>query len=651
MIHDATFRASIRLKESPKVAEAGILIDLPEFGQTRDDLGDVVLVDGDAKPQPLAKVWRGEGGRVLLLARSLEKGKNYHVYLGGNILRISPGWTPKTSLLMETRRLPDGAKFESWGDMQKTWKSALETDGAGFVRSIYQGGNPFGPGTYFVTHYTGWLETPGLELVLYTLSSDASFVLVNDNYEFGWPGFHSPWATAKSLHSKKVNPQPDFTKIDYYHAKAAGDQPATVLGWQKNGTFEAIPAEAWLHPGTSAVQKIEERHGWPVPIANTEPLTYLGYGNQWYFETKFSLPTPLPEGWNAEWQFEDGALVSGTEFQRVIVGMKPQTVTLRLRSTSGETRGVKRFFFPDDLRAASINNPDDLARYFDLMAKETPARLSVETLKASLELLLDFGVESQAAGYAEAWLQKNPDPHSPLWLPAQRARLLSLAQSDPKKALDELRRFDLQARKSVAQPLDLLELDLLVFYLRDDTAPGVANRIAFQYANTGTARLAKIRAGDFYRLKEQYKQAVEQYQGVQKTVVDETAGRKLPAQDQAYSITIRNLLEKKLRNESSDKLREWELKHPMAKFDSDYLLLRGRTLCEFGRWTEALAELDSFKKIQHDSPWLIDADFYRAGALWGLGKKDEARQIWSGIAKNYPKHDLAEEAKRMASSQ
>ena len=56
---------------------------------------------------------------------------------------------------------------------------------------------------------------------------------------------------------------------------------------------------------------------------------------------------------------------------------------------------------------------------------------------------------------------------------------------------------------------------------------------------------------------------------------------------------------------------------------------------------------DSFKKIQHDSPWLIDADFFRAEALSGLGKKEEAKKIWRGIAKDYPKHELAEQAKRM----
>jgi TolA-binding protein len=649
LVADAPFRAALRLKEAPKIADAGILIDLPEFGQTRTDLGDVILVDDKGIVQPLAKIWHGEGGRVLLLAQTLDPEKSYGVYFGGNAVRTSPGWTPKTSLLMETRRLPEGAKIDSWTAMQKTWKSAVEADGAGFVGSIFQGGNPFGPSTNYVTHYSGWLQTGTAgSLVLYTLSSDASFVLVNNQFEFDWPGVHSPWANLKTVHSKEVVCHPEYTEIDYYHAKTTGDAPGAVLGWKKEDKLETIPPEMWLHPGAATVEKITDRRGWPVPIANVEPLTYLGYGSQWYDETRFSVPEPLPEGWNAKWQFEDGATVSGTNFQRVIVGGKSQSVTLTLSGTSGETRGVKRFFFPDSLPAASVNTATDLARYLDLLAHETPPQLSKETLEADLSLLLDFGTEGQAAGFAEAWLQKNPDPRHPLWLPAEIARTRALAQSDARKALDDLKRIDPEARKTTPQPLALLELDLLVFYLQDATAADTAKRVEFLYPNSETERLAKIRAGDFYRLTEQFKQAVEQYQGIQKTIVDETAGRKLPAQDQAYSITIRNLIGKSMRKEAAEKLREWELRHPMAKFDSDFLLLNGRMLIAFGRWNEALTELDSFKKIQSDSPWQVDADFYRAEALSGLGKKDEAKKIWRMIAKDYPKNGLAEKAKKMS---
>ncbi len=79
----------------------------------------------------------------------------------------------------------------------------------------------------------------------------------------------------------------------------------------------------------------------------------------------------------------------------------------------------------------------------------------------------------------------------------------------------------------------------------------------------------------------------------------------------------------------------------MAKFESDFLLLRGRVLIAFGRWREALVELESFEKACPDSPFRIDAAFYRACVLHEIGKKEEARRLWSEIAQNYPRHEMA----------
>ena len=69
----------------------------------------------------------------------------------------------------------------------------------------------------------------------------------------------------------------------------------------------------------------------------------------------------------------------------------------------------------------------------------------------------------------------------------------------------------------------------------------------------------------------------------------------------------------------------------MAKFEGNFLLLRARMLNAFGRWSEALVELYSFKKIQSDTPYEIDADFYRAEALHAAGNREEARNIWENI--------------------
>ena len=71
-----------------------------------------------------------------------------------------------------------------------------------------------------------------------------------------------------------------------------------------------------------------------------------------------------------------------------------------------------------------------------------------------------------------------------------------------------------------------------------------------------------------------------------------------------------------------------------------FLLLRSRVLTMYGRWREALAELDAYAATHPDSPYQIDVDFYRARSLRELGKKEEARKIWQDIVKNYPKSEL-----------
>jgi len=208
-----------------------------------------------------------------------------------------------------------------------------------------------------------------------------------------------------------------------------------------------------------------------------------------------------------------------------------------------------------------------------------------------------------------------------------------------------VKRIDPAARKLHEQIFSMYELDLLVFSLRDAAAVDLARRIAFEAHDPEVATLAKIRIGDHYRLTNRIKSAIEQYQSVQKQIADETGGRKVPAQDRACSIAVEDLLENGQRIEASDKLRKWELGHPMAKFDSDYLLLRGRMLNAFGRWSEALVELDSFKNMQPDSPYEIAANFQRAEALNALGKVDEAQRIWKEISTKYPHHELAAPSK------
>ena len=653
-VADAPYRIGVKFAVAPSQAEAGFEINIPEFGQTRPDLADVVLTNSSGEPQPLAKIGRRPGGRVVLLAQKLDPAVEYFLYFGGDKLRASPEWTPKTSLLMETRPAPPNLDFSSLQSLKLAWAQSQEPPGAGFFSAIYQGGNPFGPNLNFLTHYSGYLRLPkAREITFYTLSSDCSFVAINDQEQFGWPGRHSPSTTPKSLAKKTVQCPEGLVKIDYYAAK--GEIPpeerleaATVLGWQTDTGFEAIPREAWLHPGATQNGSIQSApDGKPTPRIKGNVETFAAYAGQWYYEFRFEVgPPPTVANSTVSWEFEDGASVTGTSGMRLLTGTNSQIVKCSIARDGATLTELCRIDIPDKLQRASINDPNDVRRYLGMIDAEAALKLKPEALRPRLLLLCEFGTDQEVANVAKNWTQENPADG--IWLAGRLAAIRTQAQTDPAQAKQEfmnlLQFMDPAAQKLLATEITMMEMDLLAFYLRDTEAFGRFTQIAFINTGNDLSRIAKIRIGDLHRLMGHFKEAAEQY----RSLTPKNKDQALAAKDTAASIAIRDLLEKGCPKDAQARLLEWEMRRPMTKFDSDYLLLRARTLMAFGRWSEAQTELESFQKVQLDSPLQIDAQFHLARVLYEKGSKDEARKLWNTLASSYPKHPLAPQAKEWA---
>lgn len=646
---DAPYRAVFTLDKPADDPSVGIAVNLPEFGNTTDKLLDVVMTDSAGELQPLAQVWRGGGQWVLLLAKEMKADQEYFVYFGGTRFRQGQTWQPQTSLLLETRQAPGVRGIDSWEKMDAAWRNATDVDGAGWETGINHGANPYGENRHFLSRFTGLLRTENTaKLTLYTLSSDGSFVLVNGKFEFGWPGEHNSQANAKNVRTQSVSCAGPLTRIDYYHAKTAGEHPAMVLGWKKGEKLETIPASAWVHAGATKMVRLEQMQGWPVPAPILKVKSYIGYADLWLYEVTGKLREELPAGWGVQWKFADGSTSTNKEFTRIAVGGDSVTVAVKLQNGNDVLTGTRQVKFLEQVPAASVRDAGDMRRYLAAMLGENLGELPVGMLRNYFVFAEATQQDAAAGQFAEAWLKRSPDAGDPLWLPAQLSRLRLLAQTDARRAVEELRRIPPAARTRYAATLDLLELDLLVFHLGDAAAVPRAQQIATQDPKSATARLALVRAGDYYRLQGKYAEAAAQYQQAQKSVVEGSDGRKLPAQDRAYSITLNDLLERGDIDTAESKLTEWESRHPLAKLDSDFLILRGRVLMELGRWREALVEIESFEKLLPESPFQIDAAFYRARALFELGKKDEARKIWQTIAEKFPQHALAEKSRQWA---
>ena len=644
MVADAPYRVMVKRIVAPELPEAGVEINLPEFGQTRADLADLLLTDRDGNPQPLAKIGRRTGGRILLLAQKLEPDTPYFLYFGGDKLRAIPDWSPKTSLLMETRPAPADLNFDSLQSLKNAWAQSQEAPGAGFVDTIYQGGNPFGPNMNFLTHYSGYLRLPkARDITFYTLSSDCSFVVVNDQEQFGWPGRHSPASTPATV-AKKTVPCPEgLVKIDYYAAK--GEIPpleyleaATVLGWQTETGFETIPSTAWLHPGSSQVGAIQSADYRPTPLIRAGVESFVAYAGEWFYQTRFELrPPQAASEWAATWSFEDGTSITGTSGIRLLTGHASQLLKCTLTRNGVTLAECFRIDVPDRLQRASVNDPNDVRRYLSMILGEESSKLAPAAIRSRLLLLCEFGSDQDVAKFAVNWHEQNQN--DALWMPSRLASIRAHAQSDPAQAKQEF--YDLSQsllpaiRKIFASEIATTEADLLVYFQRDTEAFGRLTQLAF--LNPNLSRILKIRTGDLHRLLGHYKEAAAQYQSLGTNKHDQT----LPVKDSAASIAIRDLLDKGFSKEAQLKLVDWELRRPMVKFDSDYLLLQARALICFGRWAEAQAELESFQKVQPDSPFQVDAQYYLARSLYEKGSKEEARKIWEAFAKDYPKHPLA----------
>ena len=434
MVKDARVRVDIRLREAPVDPETGTEIRVPDLGLTRAGAGSFALMDATGKPVPVAVVWQGEGRDALLLARDLQPGQAYSLYIGGS---RGPGWNPKTSLLLETRRLgaSRGETIGSLAAWQTAWSgAAAQSWGAGFVEQIFEGDNPFGERS-FLSHYSGYLAPTKGEVELFTNSADASFVLINDQPFTEWTGAPSMNVFDKTLHGRKLPASTVPVKIDYYQAKAGGMMaPNMSLGWRKAGEpIEIVPASAFLHPGKALVGRYEAQDGGPVPVPQVRFLSYLGDGGGYLYEVNGSVAPEEVQGAAVEWHFDDGAVLTGADVTRIMSGTPgTQRVTVIARRGAASRQATRLIgFYGEPPKEIQHKRGND--RYVNLLMCLDLAKLDAAMLAAALPVLFDFGTDAQAAAFANAWLAHQPDLKDPWWLPAYVAHERALAQNDPQK--------------------------------------------------------------------------------------------------------------------------------------------------------------------------------------------------------------------------
>lgn len=643
-VKDAPYRVAVHADAPPDIPEAGWQIRLPDFAAGRGDLRDVVLIDAQGKTIGLDPIWCGAGRAMLLLAESMPAADApAHLYFGGKAARTGKAWAARRSLMLETRRMPAGCRIGTRADWLEAWNKSRAIDGVGFVPTIFHGDNPYGDPDHFLSRYTGLLKSPdGGERKFYTLSNDVSYVTVDGRVLLQWQKNEPPPLAPDKVPLARVNLPAGFAPVDYGHA-AVEAPGAMVLGWDRGGKLDTVPADAWVHPGRVAVGAIESADGAPVPIAEVTVDQYLGFADHWYFSVRAGIPNP-PEPWKVEWVWPDGRIDSGAECRRLRMTAEPVPMIVRLRDGPRIIEGKRLLVIPRAIEAASINNDRQLAGFLDLLAKEDPTALPEVPRKAGYLLARAFLPSRDAARWAEEWL-KLAKPQDPLWPQAMTGVIRESARNNPRAALARLMAMPPAERAALGREAGMLELDITIFLIDDPSAVAIAGRMAAG-GDPQLAQWAKIRLGDYHLLHGKVEDAARCFADASAT--DPATLAKAPVIDRSHALAIAALVDGKFRDEARAKLAAWERLRPAALIEGDLLLWRARVHILDGDGKRALQDLETSLRVRPGSSEELDLRFWQGRALYELGRKDEARKIWNTLAKDYPKHERAGEAKSWA---
>lgn len=655
VLADSLYRATVIAKNGPSDPDAGWVIEVLELGATLPDLADVALLDSSDTPIPIAKLFRAPRQNVFLIAKGLKEGAQYKLYFGGTKPLKSPTWEPRHGLFVEVRRLIADMSLESPEGLNDAWKISLGTDGAAFTTYIGFDGNPFGEQKNYMARYRGWLKPGVMSKPLATVSSGASFVWIGGKLELMAPGEHPPQTKLRATDPAKlpsdelvkatVNIPTEGVMVDYLLAKGEQGGGSARFGFIEDETkMMLFEGDHWMRSGKTEVGSIEHAKLGKLPRLSVKHQDYLGWEASVLFDSHVSLEE-MPEGWTASWTLSDGAKRQGASFEHIFSGMAPIYADLELISEKGSIKlrlPISTFGFANP---ASVRSRADVHRYLEKMGREEMSEMDIEQLTDYYKFAKQFGDDAELLPIAKAWVTKNPDPDDRLYIGALIGWLRGLARVDAKAALDEAGKVGTTAIEKYLSELVMFEMDTRTFVMRDDSALAFAKKAIPKFESfPEIVQLIRTRIGDLLRVQGKLKEAEDAYRIIQKNVADESSGRKFAAQDRAYAATVSSLISRGLRSDAETQLAFWEKEHPMAKLQSDFLLLRAQVLLLFGRASEALLEIDSFKALNPDSPFQIPADFYRAKALAELGQRDAAVKIWSFIAARYPKHELAAEA-------
>lgn len=598
-----TARRQIDLRGARRSSQAPLVayVQFRDFVPLNKDASDVRVVNEKGKPVPSRVVFYHPRVYCLVAFEPETPDWTGHVYYGNpRAPDENNGWRPRSGLLLTTyRRKASGCN--NWNEMQESIRRSQDSpDGAGFRPAVFDGANPYGSSTDFISVYDGYFyASQSGEYQFSTISDNASFVFINGKMVTEWAGRHGVAGGEHGQHKGTVRLAPGAHHVQYYHMQFTGRTIAELAWWLPGAQRPQVMPPEVYPPAYQAAIGLEERKKSPECLEfGAEPARTIEVEGHHYIEWKFGNLSGVrnrPAGASL-WDFGNG--VTSNDRNPTVWFFHPgdYEVTLRTTLDPGGERTIKRWVRVADMIQLDVSDKpaavDEAAR---TIAGYPVDRLVEGDREAVLALLTYREMYDAIEKVCRTWLDKvyrNRDP-VPVDVVLELGHILEDVRGKPAEAESVYMTASqrLQPNNSEAYRL-YLTLGELQSRLPEKADAAVA---ALQKAESGAKgksrsyqRRVEIAMGDAYRAKLDRKEAGRHFQQAERLRDQSSTDVSLRS---SLGLTVESYLERKEYDDALEKLGEWAEMFPADKLGGYWSLLMGRCLVRLDRQEDAVAEL------------------------------------------------------------
>lgn len=635
---DSPFRAVFEITSQPNHEKAGTAVSVPVCGLGAEDGSDLMAFDQDGQQLAILPLGKGAANEAIALVRALPRSKTLYVYFGSGIKSPVHKTAFLPSLLCTVRTLPEG-DVNNWKQVKERLDGS-KLVGTVFVDTIDQAYNPVDSTDPAFLVFDGYLRIPKAGPYTYMMATDdAGYLFIDEKLVLERNGRHWANDAARGECQVEVNLTAGLHQVRLVLADFGGGLTAVLARWIDGKNKYVLKPQDFGQPGHTQFKLVEVRHRDEAnPIFWTKNTSYINYEGAQYTEVELGTY----DGKEADYVFRDGLKAEGKTVRRILCGTRSMPVRVTRKRTTAQ--GVVPISeVPPE--AFSLKNGDQFKQYAALMLSGNLGDLDASTLKGYINFLNYRELNEDAVPLYEALAASRDLPEAER-LDAQLGLARAAARSFPEKSGPAYNKAEELARGSAKWGDVAREYVEFLLYRTKD----------FAEADKLLARMQRGAPKDKQTMLRGLQLDLLVLQGKAdeaKPVLDELLGARELGAQQRFAAVQSNALRQRFYDlmkddfllDAREVLYQWMDIAPVDRLHGTLPLARARYWQRLGWLDGALAELDGAILMDPLLPNLPEVELQRGMILREAGQTKQANEVFQKIAKEYPNHPAAQEAK------